>query len=435
MSKPSVVLISIDALKPEFLFQSEQIGVELPNLKKYFLDNGTYAGKGVQSVFPTFTYPCHQSIITGTNPVKHGIANNKLFDPVEKHKGAWHWRCTKKVKTLWEAAKENGYITASASFPASAGAKGDYIAPEFWYDGTEFDSVLVDLMSVPQGLVSEMELEIGKYPNGYELNDESDEQRYKALIWLLENKLQPNLRGKPFFVSGYFASFDESAHNNGVHSDVAKMSLEKIDEMVGEIIDKVHSITNGNVVICVVSDHGTMDNTHNISPNVLFQENGLIELDGKGYVARWDVWSQRAGGISEVRLRDKTDMETYLKVKKILGDLALDEEGGVLEILDNEASMRRGGFPKSDFVIVAKKGYEIRDNVSGPYCSTKLHQKAQHGYSEFYEEMRASFMIEGVDIEKRRDIGEMKLIDIAPTLANCMGFVLEDADGENVLNW
>lgn len=433
MFKPSVVLLSIDALKPEFIFESEKIGVKLPNLNKYFLDNGTYAGKGVQSVFPTFTYPCHQSIITGTNPVKHGIANNMLFDPMNNHKGAWHWRCTKRVKTLWEAAKENGYITASASFPASAGAKGNYIAPEFWYDGTKFDNVLVDLMSVPQGLVSEMELEIGKYPNGYELNDESDEQRYKALVWMLENKLQLNLPAKPFFLSGYFASFDESAHNNGVYSKVAKVSLEKIDEMVGKIIDKAHRITNGNVIVCVVSDHGTIDNTHDISPNVLFQENGLIDLDEKGNVIKWDVWSQRAGGISEVRLCDTTHMETYHKVKKILEDLMRDEESGILEILDNDASVKRGGFPKSDFVIIAKKGYEIRDNVTGPYCSTTLHQKAQHGYSEFYEEMRASFMIEGVGIEKKRDIGAIKLVDIAPTLANCMGFVLEDADGENVL--
>ena len=35
-NKPSVLLISIDALKPEFVFESERIGVNLPNLKKIF---------------------------------------------------------------------------------------------------------------------------------------------------------------------------------------------------------------------------------------------------------------------------------------------------------------------------------------------------------------------------------------------------------------
>lgn len=42
-NKPSVLLISIDSLKPEFIFESEKIGVNLHNVKKYFVENGTYA--------------------------------------------------------------------------------------------------------------------------------------------------------------------------------------------------------------------------------------------------------------------------------------------------------------------------------------------------------------------------------------------------------
>lgn len=56
-NKPSVLLISIDALKPEFVFESKRIGVNVPNIKKYFVENGTYASKGVKSVFPNkFTF-------------------------------------------------------------------------------------------------------------------------------------------------------------------------------------------------------------------------------------------------------------------------------------------------------------------------------------------------------------------------------------------
>ena len=130
MDKTNVILISIDALRAEYLFYDDTNKLKIPNLKRLFVKNGTFAGSGVQSVFPTFTYPCHQSIITGTNPIKHGTYNNIIFDPTNKI-CAWNWRCTNKVKTLWELAKDNGYLVASASFPASAGAKGDYIAPEF----------------------------------------------------------------------------------------------------------------------------------------------------------------------------------------------------------------------------------------------------------------------------------------------------------------
>ena len=98
--RPSVILVSIDALKPEFVFEQERLGISLPNITRYFVENGLTAPEGMQSVFPTFTYPCHQSMITGTNPATHGTVNNGIFDPMGEHLGAWHWFANKKVKTL-----------------------------------------------------------------------------------------------------------------------------------------------------------------------------------------------------------------------------------------------------------------------------------------------------------------------------------------------
>lgn len=134
--KANVILISIDALKPEFVLEQTRLGVHLPFLTSIFVDKGIVATEGMESVFPPFTYPCHQSMITGTNPAVHGIVNNAIFDPVNRHKGAWHWFANTRVKTLWQAAKEAGYIVGSAAFPTSVGAKGDFIAPEFWWDGS-----------------------------------------------------------------------------------------------------------------------------------------------------------------------------------------------------------------------------------------------------------------------------------------------------------
>lgn len=79
------------------------------NTTFYFVENGLTAPEGMKSVFPTFTYPCHQSMITGTNPATHKTFNNGIFDPIGEHLGAWHWFANTEVKTLWEAAKENGY--------------------------------------------------------------------------------------------------------------------------------------------------------------------------------------------------------------------------------------------------------------------------------------------------------------------------------------
>lgn len=432
VSTPSILLISVDALKPEFVFEQERLGVKLPNITKYFVENGLTAPEGMKSVFPTFTYPCHQSMITGTNPATHKTFNNGIFDPTGEHLGAWHWFANTEVKTLWEASKENGYWSASVAFPTSVGAKGDFIAPEFWWDGSALDRLFIDAVAKPQGIIREMEQEIGQYAGGLDLSDHGDAQRGKAALWMLRNKIAPVISEKPFFMSAYFASFDESAHQNGVYSKEAANSLEKIDAMLGELIEEARRITDDHLIVCVVSDHGTLDNTHNISPNILLREAGLIEADENGKVISWKAFSQRAGGTAEIRLADPTDAKAAAVLKNVMEQLLSDPESGILEVVTGEEARRRGGFPDAAYVLVSEKGYEIRDDVIGEYCRTRLTQKAQHGYSENFPEMRASFMLTGEGIPKGH-IENVRLIDVAPTLAGLMHFILPDAEGRDLL--
>lgn len=430
--RPSVLLVSIDALKPEFVFEQERLGVRLPNITRYFVENGLTAREGSKSVFPTFTYPCHQSMITGTNPAVHGIINNGIFDPLGQHKGAWYWFANDKVKTLWEAARDGGYCSASVAFPTSVAAKGDYIAPEFWWDGSAIDSRFIDAVAKPQGLILEMEQDIGTYAGGLDLSDAGDVQRGKAAMWMLKNKLAPQIAEKPFFMSAYFASLDESAHQNGVYSKEAAASLEKIDGMLGELIQEAQRVTDGDLVVCVVSDHGTLDNTHNISPNILLKKAGLIQTDENGAVVSWRAFSQRAGGTAEIRLADSNDTEAVERLKEIVEQLKADPDSGIMDVVDSEGAKKRGGFPNAAYVLIADKGYEIRDDVDGEYCRTRLTQKAQHGYNEEFPEMRASFMLTGKGIATG-NIENVRLIDVAPTLAGIMGVDLPDAQGRNLL--
>ena len=433
-NKPSVLLISIDALKPEFVFESERIGVNLPNLKKYFVENGTYASKGVKSVFPTFTYTCHHSMITGTYPSTHGIHTNKVFDPTGKHMDAWYWYVSEDAKNLWECAKANGYISSSVGFPASVGADSHYHIPEIWRDGTYLDSKLIDAVSRPQGIVMEMEKEIGRFAGGTDLTIEGDTIRQKAALWILENKIKKHLDEKPFFMSCYFASYDETAHINGVYSKEAISDLEKIDLLVGELVEKVHEMTNDNVVVCVVSDHGTIDNKYDIRPNVVFENNGLITLDENKNIKDWDVWCQRSGGTGQIKLRDKDNKDIREKVEKILNELVSDEKNGISEIITGKEAKDIGkGFPDADYVLISQAGYEVREEATGKYLDSNVAQKAQHGYCENLKDMRASFYIEGANIEKNKDIEELKLVDVAPTLAKIMGFEIPTAEGKNIL--
>ncbi|MFV0503378.1 MAG: alkaline phosphatase family protein [Lachnospirales bacterium] len=426
--KPNVLLVSVDALTPSYVFSD----LELPNIKKYFVQKGAYAEDGIRSVFPTFTYPCHQSIITGAYPINHGIHNNIIFDPLNNTNNAWNWFTSKKVKNLWEETKKNGYTSASTAFPTSLGADGSYIIPEFWWNNSELDEVFINNLSNPQGIVDEIKKDIGKYPNGLDLTLDGDIQRFKSAMWLLDKKLLN--KDEPFFLSTYFASFDETMHVKGVYSKEAKECLMEIDKMIGKLVEKVSAeLTDGKgFIVALVSDHGSLDNHSNICPNTIFFKKGWLKLDEKEKIKDWQVFSNRAGGCSEIRIKDSGN-EIYKEVKDILEDLVLDVNSGVLEVLDSEQCKKRNSFPNADFVIVSKKGYEIRDDYLGSYMRKDIAQKAQHGYSEDFEEMYASFMIHGTNIPENKKIGKMNLIDIAPTLADIMNFKMNTADGVSKL--
>lgn len=347
---------------------------------------------------------------------------------------AWNWYVSEDAKNLWECAKENGYISSSVGFPVSVGAKSDYHIPEIWRDGSHLDSKLIDAVSRPQGMVREMEKEIGRFAGGTDLTIEGDTIRQKAALWILDNKIKKHLEEKPFFMSCYYAAYDETAHINGVYSKKAIEDLEKIDALVGELIEKAHEMTNNNVVVCVVSDHGTIDNKYDIKPNIIFAKNNLIEIDTNGKLINWDVWCQRSGGTGQIRLRDKENQEIKSKVEAVLKELLEDENSGISEVITGEeAKETRRGFPDADYVIISKPGYEVREDTLGEYLDSNTAQKAQHGYCENLKDMRASFYIEGINIEKNRDIEELRLVDIAPTLAKIMGFEIPTCEGKNIL--
>ena len=155
-------------------------------------------------------------------------------------------------------------------------------------------------------------------------------------------------------------------------------------------------------------------------------------MDENGNVKSWKAFSQRAGGTAEIRLANPEDKEAADALAKVMEQLKEDKESGILEILTGEEAQARGGFPEAAYVLVSQKGYELRDDVIGDYCRTGRTEKAQHGYSEEFPEMRASFMLYGKGI-KKENIENARLIDVAPTLAGIMGFELPDAEGRNIL--
>lgn len=87
--RPPVVLVSVDALSPDYVHRADSYGLRIPTLRSMLRDGS--AATGVRGVLPTVTYPTHTTMMTGVSPNRHGILANTTFDPLDQNQGGWHW--------------------------------------------------------------------------------------------------------------------------------------------------------------------------------------------------------------------------------------------------------------------------------------------------------------------------------------------------------
>ena len=69
-----LVVISVDGLDNRYLAHADEMGLRIPALRR-LMREGQYS-KGVIGVMPTITWPSHTTLITGVDPVVHGILSN-----------------------------------------------------------------------------------------------------------------------------------------------------------------------------------------------------------------------------------------------------------------------------------------------------------------------------------------------------------------------
>jgi predicted AlkP superfamily pyrophosphatase or phosphodiesterase len=414
----SVVLISIDGLKPDYILEADQHKLKIPNLRR-ILAEGAHA-KAVTGVLPTVTYPSHTTMITGVSPSKHGILYNSPFDPFGKNQSGWMWYAEDiKVQTLWQAVNNAGGVTSSVDWPVTVGAPVKYNIAQIWRATTEDDHKLLKALSTP-GLLDEAEKTVGRYPAGYVYTIESDTKRADFNAWIIANK-------RPRFHTAYFSVLDEVQHANGPYTQDAYDTIEAIDGMIGKVWQAAKK-ANPNAVVCVVSDHGFARYDKAVHINAALREAGLIELDSQGKLKSWRAITWGSGAIM---LKDPNDGEAKQKTSEVLRKLAENPVNGIVKVIDNNEAKRMGGFPEAAFIVFVKPGFTIGSSFDGEIVRpTKI--AGTHGLWRDLPEMDSSFFIAGAGIPKGKVFDRMDMRDIAPTLAGLLGVRLPQAEGKNV---
>src|SRR5581483_6459104 len=120
-----IVLITIDGFRPDFYLDTPW---QTPHLRE--LVKGGFHANGVNSVFPSMTYPSHTTIITGVQPGKHGIYYNNRFDATGTVDQNYWQDSSIHALTIVHAVHDKGLKVASISWPVSAGSPADYNIPD-----------------------------------------------------------------------------------------------------------------------------------------------------------------------------------------------------------------------------------------------------------------------------------------------------------------
>ena len=415
-----VLLISIDGLQPADVIEAEKRGIDIPNLKR-FVKEGTYAS-GVRGVLPTVTYPSHATLLTGASPSKHGIIGNTSFDPMQINQGGWYWYASDyKLPTLWNAAAKAGMTTANVHWPVSV--KADAIKwnlPQIWRTGHSDDAKLMKSLATP-GLVESLEKQLGDYASGIDESIGGDENRGRFAVALIADK-------KPDFATVYLTALDHEQHGEGPDTPQAYAILKRIDAIVGRLV-AAQMTAHPDAVIAVVSDHGFSKVDTEINLYRAFIDEGLITLDASGKIKSWEASPWNSGGSSAIMLARAGDAALRDKVAALLKKLKADPANRIATIAGPAEIKTMGGNPEASFYVSFEPnayagGFKGKDAaLVGPSGS-----KGTHGYFPTSPLMRSSFMMMGKGIAKGRNLGQIDMRSIAPTLAKIMRVSLPDAE-------
>ncbi|WP_114778548.1 alkaline phosphatase family protein [Botryobacter ruber] len=410
-SAKHVILISIDGFRPDFYRDSSW---PAPNLQK-LLAEGVYA-EGVNSVFPSVTYPSHTTLVTGALPARHGVYYNS---PYGAAKGQWYWESNYiKTPTLWDAVKKAGMKSGSIMWPVTVGAPIDFNFPVRRADEDE----QTDQLSITRPLVSPATLldDIEKATNTKFKRSDFNHDNLDRTVGRMANHIIATQ--KPNLMAIHFLSMDHAGHSYGRDGNHIRESLVLVDSLVGAVLKTVEKagIKNQTAII-ITGDHGMVTRTTSLSPNVWLAQNGLLGNNG------WKAKFHPAGGAAFLYLKDKNDTETLRKVQQLLANLPAHQKK-LFRVVDRKEMDAVGANPEPVLALAFAKGVAYGGAQEGE--AVKPAKKGgTHGYFPDFQEIRTGFIATGAGINKGVVIKQMGVQDVAPVVARLLGLDFKAPDG------
>lgn len=395
----------------------------------WIIENGSYV-KHIEPTYPSLTYPCHTSIITGNYVDKHKISHNEMVTPGRINSPWYNQRSDVKCKTLLDYGKEHGFSTCSISWPVSGGADYDFNMPmivPYGYIGPNPDQFLVN--NATDNLMNDYYWKYGRYLKGVDRS-----------LDLYTMALAPDIirdYNQPDIMLVKMCDLDSVRHKHGIDNEHVKEQLRKHEyelEVIMESIKRYGDFENTHFVI--LGDHGQIDIDYVLNFNVLLKQAGFIRVDENEELIDYDAYCHSAALSAWIELANPEDEEMKKKVYDFLIKIKNDGKYDIEYVFTKEEVSEQyhlsGNF---EFVIEGRNAISFSNNFKGDQVIGHIEtndyktSKASHGALPF-KNQTTTFIACGPNVKKGVVIERGKMVDEAPTMAAMLGFEMLDIDGQ-----
>jgi predicted AlkP superfamily pyrophosphatase or phosphodiesterase len=404
-----VVLVTLDGLRPEFYLDAAYAAPELRAL----VAAGSHA-RAAEGVFPTVTYPNHASIATGVRPARHGVHYNAIPTPAGT-RGRWYEEASDlRAPPVWEWARASGLVTAAVSWPATAGARIDWLLPErdYYRQPEPLERLRA---SVAPGLLERL----GVTPDPAMFKDVV---RWDA--FLTETATAIIRQARPRLLLLHLVQTDHFQHRAGRDGAPVKEALERVDAHVGALRRALAEAgLAGRSALVVTGDHGFEDVTRTVHPNVLLVRAGLRACPGPG--DGWRATAHVAGGSAAILVNPPGDGAAAAAAEAALRAGA----GKRYTVLTRRELEALGAMPDAALAVEAAPGHSIGGDCRGALVRGSGRLLGTHGHLPTRPRMATGFIIAGAGVRAGVGLERVRLIDVAPTVARLLGIEAPPVEG------
>lgn len=409
-----VVLIGVEGL---FARDFDQL-MKYPTF--YMLkENGCYT-TDLTSVYPTVTYPVYSSLITGVYPNQHGIIHNHPFQPgVTESEQSWYsYRSDMKRKAIYDFMYEKCLRTASLNWPVSGNSTIMYNIPE---------------LPTLKGENQRLKLLRGSSPYFFltqELRYTPVEKKIQECVqdsFYLQVAARTLAHKRPHLLMIRLHALKKLRKKYGVDHPEMQIIYQMYNDMLAKLIEaaKRAKIFSDTVFIFVSVDGQKLVHTDIHLNNILEREDLIAN---RGTYVDYQAYFQSIGNGAYLYVKNN-NLKVEKHVREILEELKEAEIYGVKEIYTRNHLKKMHADLGIAMAVEGKEGFRFQDDFNGKDIVPLDAVTATAGYSPYAPQNKNLALIYGEVVQARRDLGDIQLVDIAPTIAYMLGLDAHMFDG------